>query len=85
VVDAAATTSTSRDKLAVTLVNRNPADPEIIDLVVRDLVFHGDARIRYVTAESNRDSRVLPDVEGARLEEGTLAAKGSALCLALPP
>jgi alpha-N-arabinofuranosidase len=84
-VDAAATMSPGRDRLALTLVNRNPADPETIEVVLRDLAFDSDAQIAAVTAERGRPTRVLPDVEGAYLEEGSQTPKGSTLTLTLPP
>jgi alpha-L-arabinofuranosidase len=85
VVDAAATTSAARDRVAVTLVNRNPDEPETVDLHLRDLVFDGDARIRCVTAERDPAARILPDVEGACLEQESHPAKGATLTLTLPP
>ena len=85
IVDAAATVSAARDRLAVTLVNRSPADAETVDVVLRDVAFDGDARIRCLTAERDRATRVLPDVEGAFLEQGSQPAKGAALSLTLPP
>jgi alpha-N-arabinofuranosidase len=84
-VDAAATASADRGRLALTLVNRNPVDPETIEVVLRDLAFDSDAQIATVTAERGRQSRVLPDVEGAHLEEGSDTPKGSTLTLTLPP
>jgi alpha-L-arabinofuranosidase len=85
VVDAAATMSAERDRLAVTLVNRNPGETETADVVLRDLAFGGDAQIRTVTAERDPATRVLPDVEGACLEHRSQPAKGAVLSLALPP
>jgi alpha-L-arabinofuranosidase len=84
-VDGAATVSDSRDKIAVTLVNRNPEEPETVDLTLRDLAFDGEARVRCVTAERDPAARILPDVQGARLEGGTRSAKGPTLSLTLPP
>jgi alpha-L-arabinofuranosidase len=84
-VDAAATASADRDRLALTLVNRNPDEPDTIEIVLRDLAFDRDAQIVTVTAERGRQSRVLPDVEGAHLEEGSDTPKGSTLTLTLPP
>jgi alpha-L-arabinofuranosidase len=69
-VDAAATMSASRDKAAVALVNRSPGKPETAVLELRDMVFDGPARIRCLTAEREPATRILPDVEGACLEEG---------------
>jgi alpha-L-arabinofuranosidase len=85
VVDAAATVSASRDALSLTLVNRSPDETQTAEIVLRDALFDGDARVTSVTAERGPGARVLPDVEGACLEEGTLAAKGAALTLSLPP
>ncbi|MBO0786779.1 MAG: alpha-N-arabinofuranosidase [Actinobacteria bacterium] len=84
-VDAAATTTADRRRVAITLVNRNPDQPEPAEIVLRDVTFTGSARIRTLTAERERDSRALPDVEGAHLEEGSEPATGAGLSLTLPP
>jgi alpha-N-arabinofuranosidase len=84
-VDAAATTSADRGKLALTLVNRSPDEPEVTEIVLRDLAYGDAVRVRTLTAERTRGHRVLPDVEGACLEEGTEKARGSVLTLTLPP
>ena len=84
-VDAAATASAGRGALALTLVNRSPDESQAAEIVLRDLIFHGDAQITTVTAERGPGDRVLPDVEGACLETGSLAARGPALTLPLPP
>jgi hypothetical protein len=81
-VDAAATVSANRDRVAVTLVNRQPEQPEITEIVLRDHAFAGPAEIRTVTSGG---PRVLPDVEAARLEQGTETAKNGSLVLTLPP
>ena len=85
IVDAAATTSTDHSRLAITLVNRSPDEPETAEIVLRDLVFDSVAEVRTVTAERGRDVRVLPEIEGACLEEGTEIPKGAALTITLPP
>jgi alpha-N-arabinofuranosidase len=84
-VDAAATASTDRGKLSLTLVNRNPDEPETVEIALRDLAFDGDAQVATVTAERGPAARVLPDVEGAWLEEGSETPKGPVLTLTLPP
>jgi alpha-L-arabinofuranosidase len=93
-VDAAATVSADTPDtpsngggtVAVTLVNRSPEDPEQVELLVRDRSLAGEATIRTVTAaRSNKSSRVLPDVEAASLEEGSVAAKDGRLAVTLPP
>ena len=85
VIDAAATASADRDKIALTLVNRNPDEPETIDIVLRDLAFDSDAEIATVTAARGHEARALPDVEGACVEEGSDTPKGATLTLTLPP
>jgi alpha-N-arabinofuranosidase len=84
IVDAAATMSAGRDKLAVTLVNRSP-DPEQVELVVRDGEFEGAAQVTVVTDDGRRDDRVMPDVACATVTEGSEKPSGSVLSLTLPP
>jgi alpha-L-arabinofuranosidase len=84
-VDAAATVSADRGRLALTVVNRSPDEPQTAEIVLRDLVFDSTAEIRTVTAERGPGARVLPDVEGASLEEGSQAPKGATLTLTFPP
>ena len=83
-MDAAATVSADRRKVALTLVNRNPDQPETAEIVLRVHVFGGAAEIRTLTAERDPGSRVLPDVAGARLAEGSETAHGPALTVTLP-
>ncbi|MGE5132221.1 MAG: alpha-N-arabinofuranosidase [Gemmatimonadota bacterium] len=83
-VDAAATVSADRRRLTLTLVNRNPDQPETAAIVLRDQVFDGPARIRTLTAERDGHGRALPDVEGAQLAEGSETASGPSLTLTLP-
>jgi alpha-L-arabinofuranosidase len=84
-VDAAATVSADRSKVALTLVNRNPDQPETAEIVLRDHAFGGAAEIRTLTAERDPGSRVLPDVAGSHLAEGTETARGPVLAVTLPP
>jgi alpha-N-arabinofuranosidase len=83
-VDAAATASADRGRLALTLVNRS-LEPESAEIVLRDVAFDGAAEVTVVTAERGRDARVLPDVEGASVAEGSEKPTGSVLSLTLPP
>jgi alpha-N-arabinofuranosidase len=83
-VDAAATVSADRRKVAVTLVNRNPDQPEPARVVLRDHAFAGEAAIRVLTAEREPAGRALPDVAGVHLAGGTEAAKGPELAVDLP-
>jgi alpha-L-arabinofuranosidase len=84
VVDAAATTSATGGRLALTLVNRKPDEPETTEVVLRDVAFDGDVRIVTVTPERDPRARVLPDVEGVVVEEGSEAPKDATLTLTLP-
>jgi alpha-N-arabinofuranosidase len=83
-VDAAATVSADRSRLALTLVNRNPDQPETAEIVLRDRVFDGPARIRTLTAERGGHHRALPDIEGAQLAEGSESGHAAVLTLTLP-
>jgi alpha-N-arabinofuranosidase len=83
-VDAAATVSADRRKVALTLVNRNPDQPEKAEIVLRDHAFDGAAEIRVLTSERDPGSRALPDVAGAHLAEGSETAHGRTLTLTLP-
>jgi nucleoid-associated protein YgaU len=56
--------------VAVTLVNRS-AEEELAEVLLRDYAFAGSAQIRTVTAARPCDTRTLPDVETAQLEEGS--------------
>jgi alpha-N-arabinofuranosidase len=85
-VDAAATATADRNRLSLTLINRSPDETQTVLVALRDRVFDDrSAEIATVTAERGPGTRLLADVEGARLEEGTLAAKGGTLTLTLPP
>jgi alpha-L-arabinofuranosidase len=83
-VDAAATVSPGRRRLALTLVNRNPDQPETTEIVLRDHAFDGAAKIQALTADPGRNGRPLPDVEAVHLSEGSQTPRGQALTLTLP-
>ena len=86
VVDAAATVSADRSRIALTLVNRNPGHPETVELTVRDLAFDGPAEIRTVTAGAGSGAPpAIPGIEAAHVEEGAEATKGPTVQLILPP
>jgi alpha-N-arabinofuranosidase len=84
-VDAAATVSASKDRVAVTLVNRDPGNPDTAEIVLRDAAFAGPAEIRTVTAGGPGEPRVMPDVATARLESGTENPKDGTVVVTLPP
>jgi alpha-L-arabinofuranosidase len=83
-VDAAATVSPGRRRLALTLLNRNPDQPETTEIVLRDHAFDGAAKIRTLTADPGRDGRTLPAVEAVHLSEGSEIPLGQTLTLTLP-
>jgi alpha-N-arabinofuranosidase len=83
-VDAAATVSPDRGRIALTLVNRNPDQAETAEIVVRDLAFDGPAELHTVTAAPGTAS-AIPGVQPARVEEGTEPAKASTVLVTLPP
>jgi alpha-N-arabinofuranosidase len=83
-VDAAATVSSGRRRIAVTAVNRSP-DAEPARFVLRDFAFDGVAAITTVTAGGAADPRALPDVATARVTAGEERASGGVLAITLPP
>ena len=72
-------------RVAVTLVNRSPSEPEVAEVLLRDHVFNGPAVIRTVTAGLRGDARTLPDVETAQLEEGSQDTRDGVVAVRLPP
>jgi len=91
-IDAAATVSSAdvsansvnAHKIAITLVNRGDSE-EPAEVQLRDRDFNGPARIRTVTAAPAGEARALPDVEAARLEEGSEDTKDGVVAVRLPP
>jgi len=75
----------SDGRVAVTMVNRNPDEPETTEIVLRDHAFDRTVAIRTVTAGNREQSRVLPDVETANLEEGSVTAANGTVVITLPP
>lgn len=84
-VDASATVDRARHKLSVTVVNRRQDAPEPLEIVLRNMAFQREARIRVVTAEKDTSARTVPDVESVGMAESSEAAKGSELLVLLPP
>jgi alpha-L-arabinofuranosidase len=85
-VDAAASVSADRGRIAVTLVNRGP-DAAAARLVLRDFAFAGQAAVTTVTAGGDAGPGIapVPGIEGVHLTEGTEPAHGPVLALTLPP
>jgi alpha-N-arabinofuranosidase len=84
-IDVAASVSANRERVAVTLVNRDPAHSDTAEIVLRDYTFAGPAEIRTVTAGGPGEPRVLPDVETAHMEHGAEIPKDGTVVLTLPP
>jgi hypothetical protein len=84
-VDAAASVSAKTNRIALTLVNRDPANEDITEIVLRDHAFAGPVQIKTVTAGGPGESRVLPDVETVHVEFGTENPKDGTVVLSLPP
>jgi len=84
-VDVAATVSADRRRLALTLVNRSPDEPDTAQIVLRDHAFDGPAGIRTVTANSDPGARPLPGIEGVHLSEGSETPDAHTVTLTLPP
>ena len=76
--------SVNAHKVAVTLVNRS-AEEELAEVLLRDYAFAGSVQIRTVTAARPGDTRTLPDVETAQLEEGSENPKDGMVAIRLPP
>jgi alpha-L-arabinofuranosidase len=83
-VDAAATVSADGDRIALTLVNRDPVEAQEIEVVLRDGSFAEDATVTIVTAADAAAARELPDVEPAGINGEQVPAKGSTLTFTLP-
>jgi alpha-L-arabinofuranosidase len=94
-VDAAASVSADRGRIAVTLVNRSPDAAEEASLVLRGYAFAGPAAVTTLTAGDPSGQPVglpplpgsppVPGVAGARLAEAAGQADGPVLTLSLPP
>ncbi len=76
--------SVNAHRIAVTLVNRGDAE-ELTEVWLRDRDFDGPATIRTVTAAGAGEARTLPDVEAARLEEGSENTRDGVVAIRLPP
>jgi alpha-L-arabinofuranosidase len=83
--DAAASVSANNDRVALTVVNRDPVDPGTAEIILRDFTFAGPAEIKTITAGGPGEPRVLPDVETVRMEHGTEHPKDGTVVLNLPP
>jgi alpha-N-arabinofuranosidase len=84
-IDSSATVDTSRGKLAITIVNRDPDAADAVEVRLRDGVFGGQARVRTITGDEHRDHRPAPDIEGVTVEELSEGPKGDTLMVTVPP
>jgi len=83
-VDAAASVSADRRRVAVTVVNRS-LEAEPARLLLRDAAFDGDAAISTLTEGRADDRWPLPGVQPGHLETGHEPTRGPVLTLTLPP
>ena len=83
--DAAATVSANKDRVALTIVNRDPDHSDTAEIVLRDHEFTGPAEIRTITAGGPGEPRILPEVETVHMEHGTENPKDGTVVLTLPP
>jgi len=83
--DAAASVNANADRVALTLVNRDPVNAGTAEIVLRDFTFAGSAQIETITAGGPGEPRVLPDVETVHMEHGTEHPKDGTVVLTLPP
>jgi len=83
--DAAATVSANKNRVALTVVNRDPDHSDTAEIVLRDHEFAGPAEIRTITAGRPGEPRILPEVETVHMEHGTENPKDGTVVLTLPP
>jgi len=75
-----------RGRLALTLVNRNPDEPETIEVVLRDLAFDSDAQIATVTGGARAAVPASCPMSRARTwKRGRTPRKARRSTLTLPP
>jgi alpha-N-arabinofuranosidase len=87
-VDAAASVSADRSRIAVTLVNRG-LDVAPVRLVLRDFTFAGPATVTVLEGDegplSEPSSTRVPGIAGVRLAEGTMPVGGPVFTVTFPP
>jgi alpha-N-arabinofuranosidase len=84
-IDAAASVSANKDRVALTLINRHPDEAQTAEIVLRDFTFGGPAEIKTVTAGDPAAPRLLPDVATAQLHQGTEKTSYETVVITLPP
>jgi alpha-N-arabinofuranosidase len=84
-IDASATSDAGRDRVAVTIVNRDPSSADPVEVRLRDAVFAGQARVTTLTASPGPGGRPAPDIEGVKLEEGFETGNGDVIVVSVPP
>jgi alpha-N-arabinofuranosidase len=84
-IDASATSDADRNKVAITIVNRDPGSADSVEVRLRDAVFTGAARVTTLTAGASPASPAVPDIEGVKVEEGSETGKGDTIVVAVPP
>jgi alpha-N-arabinofuranosidase len=84
-IDASATSDAGRDRVAVTIVNRDPSSADPVEVRLRDAVFAGQARVTTLTASPGQAGRPAPDIEGVKLEEGFESGTDDVMVVSVPP
>jgi alpha-L-arabinofuranosidase len=84
-IDASATCDTELSKVTVTIVNRDPASTDRLELRAHDGAFTGQARIRTITEDGNLGNRPAPDIVAVKLEDGSEGATADAVVVQLAP
>jgi alpha-N-arabinofuranosidase len=84
-LDVSATSDTTRGRLTVTVVNRDPGSSDAVDLQLRDGLFLGTARVRTITAAGDVPSKPAPDIEGVHVEDGSEELEGDTIKVKVPP
>jgi alpha-L-arabinofuranosidase len=84
-IDASATSDAGRERVAVTIVNRDPSSADPVEVRLRDAVFAGQARVTTLTASPGQAGRPAPDIEGVKLEEGFESGNDDVIVVSVPP
>ncbi|MGO9659235.1 MAG: alpha-L-arabinofuranosidase C-terminal domain-containing protein [Acidimicrobiales bacterium] len=85
VLDVAATCDHQRGRIALTIVNRGLTDLTSAEVVLNDVSFSGQARVRILTEGTGTPSEEpVPGLVQMQLDEGTQDCKGDHLVLNLP-
>jgi alpha-N-arabinofuranosidase len=85
VLDAAATCDRDRQRLSLTVVNRDPLESQAVEVVLRDASFAGSARVRFLTEDRARPIGHETLAGNVQLEDISQQTSGSTTVFRLPP